>query len=90
MKLKNMFYAILSILVSASTLTSCEKDPVIEKDVKVTSGVYVLNSGKFQLNNASISYYDVNTKAVSPDIFNLIFLNCIFFLMIYQKILLNL
>ena len=68
MKLKNMFYAILAILVSASTLTSCEKDPVIEK-VKVTSGVYVLNSGKFKLNNASISYYDVNTKAVTPDIF---------------------
>ena len=64
-----MFYAVLAILLSDSTLTSCEKDPVIEKDVKVTSGVYVLNSGKFQLNNASISYYDVNTKAVSPDIF---------------------
>lgn len=54
------------------TLTSCESDdqPVVVEIPEQTEGVFVLNRGNFKENNASISYFDTESKTVVSDLFS--------------------
>ena len=54
------------------TLTSCESDdqPVVVEVPEQTEGVFVLNRGNFKENNASISYFDTESKTVVSDVFS--------------------
>jgi YVTN family beta-propeller protein len=61
---------ILTIAILATALLACKKDskneiPVIVPD----AGLLVLNEGSSNQNNASISYYDFETKTVTQDMF---------------------
>ena len=55
------------------TLSSCVKDQPTEEEESalITSGngVYIINEGNFQFGNASVSYYDVDTKTLKEDIY---------------------
>src|SRR5690554_6625207 len=52
-------------------LVSCSKDNSLtpEEQPDPVSGVYVLNEGDFQANNASLSYIDFLTNKVTVDIY---------------------
>jgi len=54
------------------TLTSCESDdqPVVVEVPEQTEGVFVLNRGNHKENNASISYFDTESKTVVSDLFS--------------------
>ena len=69
MKAKKILFGLALCAVTSMVFTSC--DPQVDeiKDVTIGTGVYVLNSGKFQKNNASITYYDFTTGFASGDIF---------------------
>lgn len=57
-------------LVLTLLAASCEKpvDP-IEKPLIGEEGIFILNEGGFNANNASISFYDFKTKQVTDDVF---------------------
>lgn len=62
---------ILIIAVNLLTVISCKKEPV-EPDkqlVEVTDGLYVLNEGLFNGNNASLTYYDYSTNQAANGYF---------------------
>lgn len=66
---KRFFAAILATLLSASFFVACDSTPKVIEDVDVTSGVYVLNAGKYKGNNASLTYFDFRTQFATGDIF---------------------
>src|SRR6218665_6486 len=50
--------------------SSCNKDDDPAPEIpKVTTGLYVLNEGLYQGNNASLSYYSLATKTATTDYF---------------------
>ena len=63
---------VIYFLLIAASFTACEKDkPTPEPDpVESTSGVFILNQGSWGLNNAGISYYDIETGTLQFDIAN--------------------
>ena len=70
MKTKNLFKFLMLTAVAVPFLSSC--DPKTNEPVqtpKISTGVFVLNEGKFQKNNASLAYYDFLTGFGSNDIF---------------------
>jgi YVTN family beta-propeller protein len=50
-------------------MASCKKDDDKTEAPKVTTGVYVLNEGKFNNNNTTLTYYNFNTGTASTDFF---------------------
>ncbi|GHT53421.1 hypothetical protein FACS189446_0800 [Bacteroidia bacterium] len=65
--LKTVFYGFCLVIAFAA----CEKeDPVPEKPVLSTSGVFILNQGSYSGNDAGISYYDFKTGIPVYDITN--------------------
>lgn len=62
------------VLFSLLTLgfASCESDdknePWIEPEV-TTTGIYILNNGNWGDNDAKLSYYNVDTKTITADVF---------------------
>lgn len=54
------------------TLTSCESDdqPVVVEVPEQTEGVFVLNRGNQNQNNATLSYFDTESKTVVSDLFS--------------------
>lgn len=64
-KFINYFLLTISIV---PFLTSCEDDNKVE-DVKISTGVYVLNAGKFGKNNSTITYYDYTSGFAATDVF---------------------
>jgi hypothetical protein len=64
-RLFDYLFATLGILA----LNSCEKDDKVQETPEVSTGVYVLNQGKQNSNNASLSYYDFQNKTATTDIF---------------------
>jgi hypothetical protein len=54
-------------------LTSCVKDKPNEEEENTVGtsdkGVYIINEGNFQFGNASVSYYDVDSKTLKEDVF---------------------
>jgi len=70
---------ILIILVLGSLFIGCKKQLPIPVNVNEhnpfdtaisINGVYILNEGNFGWNNASVTYYNAETKAVSENIFH--------------------
>ena len=73
MKTRNyLFLSVLCALMSFS-FVACDDDsnniPEPEKPVSDVSGVYIMNSGKWQSNNATLDYYDPNTKELKTKVF---------------------
>ncbi len=65
---KKLLLSLLVALFFSFTFSSCE--PTESNDeVEVSTGLFVLNQGKFKANNASITYYDFATGFASNDIF---------------------
>ncbi|MDR6943427.1 DUF5074 domain-containing protein [Mucilaginibacter pocheonensis] len=69
LKLKSLFIGLTAVI----SFTSCHKDKKIEPDdttnppVNEVAGIYVLNQGKFNSNNSSLTYYDVTSKLLVAD-----------------------
>lgn len=51
------------------TAVSVITEPFLLAVDEYTTGVYILNSGRFGYNNASLSFYDVNTEKVTSNYF---------------------
>jgi len=64
-------YLILLLLIIG--ITSCKKDPKsepIESDFK--NGIICMNEGLFQQNNASLSYYSIDSSTTTSNVFSAI------------------
>ena len=48
---------------------SVKTEPFLLAVDEYTTGVYVLNSGKFGSNNSTLTFYDVNDGTVTPNYF---------------------
>lgn len=68
----------LAILIFGTLLIGCKKQLPIPVNTEETkpfdtaisiNGVYILNEGNFGWNNASVTYYNAETKAVSENMF---------------------
>ncbi len=57
-------------LVAALALISCDNNEEIVQTPEVSTGVLVLNQGKYNGNNATITSYDFTTQVVGADIFS--------------------
>lgn len=69
MKTTKIISTILLTVLCAPLFTSCDsKDDVINAP-EVSTGIFVLNQGKFGANNAGITYYDFTTSFASADLF---------------------
>lgn len=66
MKFRSLFLAVLCTLFMGVSLTSCSDD---DDDDKVTTGVFILNEGKQNNNNAGISVYNPETHEVTKDVY---------------------
>ncbi len=74
MKSKNINRIIFLLSFFVLMLAACEKDndnPQKEEKPSVveTKGVYILNEGNFNWNNASLSFYNADTKTIQNDLF---------------------
>lgn len=71
MKQLNNKYLLLFAAIM-TVVASCRKDDndPADKPTAERKGIYVLNEGGFNSNNASLSYYDFGTKELTGDIFN--------------------
>lgn len=61
------------LLVLANSIIGCRKnqnDEILPDLVPVRKGIFILNEGGFNQNNASLSYYDYDAKTLTADIFN--------------------
>lgn len=68
MSFKINFYSLL--FVCFISLVSCEPEDIeLEEIPNITSGVYILNEGLWDMNNSSISFLDLTTNKVNKDIF---------------------
>jgi YVTN family beta-propeller protein len=72
MKMKKFFYLLAVCAMPVLTFNSCgdgdEPLPEPEKPVE-NNGLYILNGGNWKENNASLSYYDLKTEAMTPNIY---------------------
>lgn len=69
MKTRKIITSLLLTTLCAPLFTSCNsKDNNIENP-EISTGVYVLNEGKYAANNASLTYYDFATGFASADLF---------------------
>lgn len=72
MKTKKIFVALMVAALCLPFLNSCKTDTPDAPDapdITIGTGVCVLNAGKFQSNNSSITYYDFKAGFASGDIF---------------------
>jgi hypothetical protein len=63
------------LLGSLAVLPACISDPAgVQLEVPVPSarGVYVLNEGNFGRGNSTLTYYDLDTRQVIPDVFEVV------------------
>lgn len=61
---------LFSVVILAA-FTSCTKDDEPQSNPEITTGMYILNQGKFGLNNSTLTYFDVNTNVATTDIFQI-------------------
>jgi len=70
MKTKRNLAAILLSSALAVSFSSCDTNSdKAPANPTISTGVYVLNEGSFQKNNASLTYYNLTDSAVTGDIF---------------------
>lgn len=71
-KQHNLSFAVLfALAISVFLSASCHRpgpDPKPPIDTQA-AGIYVLNEGLFQMNNSTLSYYDLSTGTLTDDIF---------------------
>lgn len=66
---KNLFFVLILAVSSLFVFSSCEKKPDPDPKVEVTVGVYVLNNGNFESNDACLSFYDTELKSTASNVF---------------------
>lgn len=69
--MKKLFYTIITLII---ILTSCMEDDKLWNFKKAehkiySSGVFILNEGNFMYDNASLSYFDIDSGVVYNDLF---------------------
>lgn len=71
MDIKKTAFKSIALLVLATSIFSCKKntDAILPDIVPVRKGIFILNEGGFNSNNASLSYYDYDAKNLTADIF---------------------
>lgn len=68
MNKRKLFLSLLVALFFSFTFSSCEPTEN-EDEIVITEGALILNQGKNESNNASLSYYDYKTGFTASDIF---------------------
>jgi hypothetical protein len=63
------FCVIFLFIVSCCRGTDCDPTPY-ENTSSSAKGIYILNEGLFHMNNASITYYDLQKQTLTADIFS--------------------
>jgi len=70
MKTKKILVSVLLTTAITALFSACDsKSDSPQVDPTISTGVYVLNEGKYKNNNASLTYYDLTTSTVTSDIF---------------------
>lgn len=72
MKTSDLFFKSILLAILSMVFVSCSDDDngaTIIDPIQITNGVYVLNSGVYQSNSATISYYDRATSKIINRIF---------------------
>jgi YVTN family beta-propeller protein len=71
MKTTKLLQSILVAAFAATLMTSCDpkQDVVVTTNPIINTGMYILNEGSYQSNNASINYFDLSTQFVTADVF---------------------
>ncbi|MDH6534672.1 hypothetical protein D0T51_10410 [Parabacteroides sp. 52] len=72
MKTKNLFYFFSLFLITSLAFTACDddNDPEYPDTPVETTGVYILNSGKYMGNNSTLDFYNPETKALTSKVFS--------------------
>lgn len=71
MEMKYLKTVVIAAMAASMSLSSCSDDndgPTIDPVVKAT-GLFIVNEGNFGYGNASISYYDPESKTVENEVF---------------------
>ncbi len=69
MKTTKIITTILLTALCAPIFISCNSKDEVSSTTEVSTGVFVLNQGKYNSNNASLTYYDFATSFASADLF---------------------
>ncbi|MBF0575931.1 YncE family protein [Dysgonomonas sp. GY617] len=74
MNYKNLLFRSMLLTLSTLFLASCSSDDEVDYDVwtpplSSTQGAFILNSGNQGSNNASLAFYDKETKKCNPTVF---------------------
>jgi len=70
MKTKRIHVSILLFTAITALFSSCDTNSDSPQKIPaIVTGVYVLNEGQYQSNNASMTYYDLTTSTATADVF---------------------
>jgi hypothetical protein len=69
MKTNRLLASLFLTALAVPFLTSCDPKEDVVQTPEISTGVFVLNEGKFEANNASLTYYDFATGFASADLF---------------------
>ncbi len=69
MKTTKIITSLFLTALCAPIFISCDSKDDTPSATEVSTGVYVLNQGKYNSNNASLTYYDFATSFASADLF---------------------
>lgn len=71
MKTTKLFSFIFIAGSAITSMTSCDpkSDVVVTPDAVINTGMFILNEGSYQGNNASLNYFDLSSQFVTADVF---------------------
>lgn len=69
MKTSKIFLYLSLTASGAGLFTSCDSASEQQQNPEISTGLYVLNSGKMGSNNASLTYYDLTDSTITADVF---------------------
>lgn len=69
MKTNKLLVSLFLTALTVPFFTSCDPKEIIVESPAISTGVFVLNEGKWTANNASLTYYDFATGFASADLF---------------------
>jgi YVTN family beta-propeller protein len=69
MKTTKFFRALIIAALCMPFFTSCEPEDISTEIPEISTGLFVLNQGKFEANNAGLTYFDFTSGFTSPDVF---------------------